>query len=108
MYTNPVYTNFPGFNGPSSFAIDSTTGIITTSGIIDYESLHVRYLVVKAVDAGATPLSSTCLVRITIVDLNDNSPVIVPDDFTVTVAEDATIGTLACRAPPFENRCNRR
>ena len=73
--------------------MNATTGEVTTTAAIDYEATPILYLVVQAADGGATSLSSTALLRINVIDLNDNTPVVVPDDFTVTLSEDVAIGT---------------
>lgn len=83
----------PGGNGQSYFAVDTSSGVITATGTIDYEAVPVMYLVVQAVDGGTPSLSSSALVRITVIDLNDNTPVPVPDNYAVTVLEDVAVGT---------------
>ncbi|XP_076447241.1 protocadherin Fat 4-like [Babylonia areolata] len=80
-------------NGQSSFAIDGASGEVTTTAAIDYEATPILYLVVQALDGGTPPLSSTALLRINVVDLNDNPPVVVPDDFAVTWPEDVAANT---------------
>ena len=73
--------------------MNDTTGEVTTTAAIDYEATPILYLVVQAADGGATSLSFTALLRINVIDLNDNTPVVVPDDFTVTLSEDVAVGT---------------
>ena len=72
------------------FAIHPDSGIVTTSGPIDYE-LHSSYLVkVLATDGGGRV--STSDLNISVVDVNDNFPVIGPTSYNVTVYENLTIG----------------
>ena len=82
-------------DGLTTFDIDSATGEIKTKAAasIDREVKDQYFLVVKAADGGATSLSSSCLVKISINDLNDNQPVFVPSSFTVSIDETSTVGT---------------
>ncbi|CAL1529070.1 unnamed protein product, partial [Lymnaea stagnalis] len=81
-----------GGSGQPYFTINNVTGAIQTLVSIDYESIQVLYLSVKAMDGGTPSLSSNCLVRVDINNLNDNPPVITPPDLTVSVAENASVG----------------
>ena len=80
-------------NGRSLFAVHPGTGAVTTAGDVDRELRGSYSLVVRASDGGAPPLSSTALVDITVSDLNDNRPQFTPRAFTVTVGEDAAVGS---------------
>jgi len=52
-----------------------TSGIITTRVIIDYEVKQSYKLIVEAKDDGFDkPRSSSCTVKIAIIDINDNPP----------------------------------
>lgn len=84
--------------GSTVFAIDGTSGLIFTNADIDYETLTSYDLVVKAVDGGTTPLSTTCLVRITVIDLNDNTPNFEADDVAILVSESTAVGTTITTA----------
>ncbi|XP_041349529.1 cadherin-23-like [Gigantopelta aegis] len=82
-----------GGDGTSTFSIDATTGVIATTVAVDYESKKLYSLIVQAVDAGTPANSATCLVLITVNDLNDNAPVFTPVNVTISVTEAATVGT---------------
>ncbi|KAI8782077.1 protocadherin Fat 4 [Biomphalaria glabrata] len=84
-----------GGNGLNFFDIDATTGVVTTKTTIDYETFSVFYLTVKAQDGGTPSLTSTGLVKVTINNMNDNNPNIVPVEFAVIVPENAITGTTA-------------
>ncbi|WAR26920.1 FAT4-like protein [Mya arenaria] len=73
--------------GTSRFTIDETTGVISTNADIDFEVLSSYDLIVEAKDSGASPLSSTCYVRITIIDMNDNTPVFPGENIAVSISE---------------------
>nr|XP_006816965.1 PREDICTED: protein dachsous-like [Saccoglossus kowalevskii] len=57
------------------FIIDSGSGVILTRFILDWE-IHKTYkLTIKAVDgSGSNALTSSCVVRVKVIDTNDNSP----------------------------------
>ena len=78
------------------FAIDSQTGVITTSELIDREVRPFYRLVVKATDHGKPPLSSTSHVSVNIVDVNDNIPSF-SGPYTADVVEDVKVGYVVKR-----------
>lgn len=72
------------------FGIDPITGVVSTTGQIDYE-LHPSYMLkVVAMDGGGR-LARTDL-NISVEDVNDNYPVINPITYNVTVYENLTAG----------------
>ncbi|XP_071083747.1 protocadherin Fat 4-like [Haliotis cracherodii] len=88
-----VYSITSG-DGQTTFAIDATTGEITTVSALDYEIKRIFSLVVMATDSGTpTPKSATTMVVISLNDLNDNSPTFTPSTLTVEVTENVAIGT---------------
>ena len=75
-------------NGLDSFEINSETGQITTTRILDRETTPFYYLVVKAKDHGYPPNFKTVTFTIFVVDGNDNAPIItspLPGNSTVDV-----------------------
>jgi hypothetical protein len=81
----------------SLFDINSTTGVITVNGDIDRETDTHLNLVVFATDQGSTPGPHTvsAALNITVLDLNDNSPVFaVGTKKNLFVSENASVGKL--------------
>lgn len=82
----------------SPFSIDSGTGSIRVTGLIDYE-LQTNYnLVIQAVDiiplgdtSGSQPLSATAQLSIQIIDLNDNRPSLTPLSVITTARESEVV-----------------
>ncbi|XP_060076862.1 protocadherin Fat 4-like [Ylistrum balloti] len=79
-------------DGASYFTIDSSTGAITASVVIDYEANQYFSLIVQAVD-GVPALTAQCLVQVTMSDENDNTPTFNPTTYTVTLSEDSAVST---------------
>ncbi|KAK3849672.1 hypothetical protein Pcinc_041926 [Petrolisthes cinctipes] len=75
------------------FVIHPSTGAITTTKPLDREAQGGYLLTVTARDNGTPQLSDTTDVEITVVDVNDNSPVFSEASYRTTVPEDASKGT---------------
>lgn len=67
--------------------------MISTNKSLDREDISFYSLVIQASDKGTPPLSETVSVNITILDINDNSPVFTKPSFSVTVPESLRIGS---------------
>ena len=77
------------------FNIDPSTGLITTSTVLDHEETDTIRLTLTATDDAETePLSSTTEVQINILDMNDEVPLFSEDIYDFTVSENAAAGTL--------------
>lgn len=98
--TNGVITySIVSGTGAGVFTIDGSSGAITTNAAIDYETLISYDLVIKAEDGGTTTtLSSTCLVKITVVDLNDNTPTFQASNVATSILESTPVNTIVATA----------
>ena len=81
--------------------MDPSTGDVTVTAALDFETDPSYTLVVTATDQGATPRVQTVTFTITIGDVDDNPPVCASSVYTVTLAEDAnpataTVVTVSC------------
>lgn len=81
-------------NEEKQFSIDSTSGQVTLVGKLDYETTPFYSLKIIAEDSGIVPLSSTCVLSITVLDENDNSPSFPKSTLTVDVLENMRVGEL--------------
>uniref|UniRef100_A0A8C5V7P5 Dachsous cadherin-related 2 n=1 Tax=Microcebus murinus TaxID=30608 RepID=A0A8C5V7P5_MICMU len=77
--------------GPS-FTIDPQSAVISTIRTLDREVQEAVELRVVAQDLGEPPLSATCLVSITVDDVNDNEPIFQRQVYNATLAEHAPVG----------------
>ncbi|KAM6941752.1 protocadherin-23 [Lycodopsis pacificus] len=80
-------------NPNEAFALDSVRGILATKALLDREIASSYKLVLQAADRGNPPLSSTAIIRVQVVDVNDNSPAIPPME-PVVIAENLPAGYM--------------
>ncbi|NXA72132.1 PCD23 protein, partial [Thryothorus ludovicianus] len=87
-------------NENATFLIDSARGILATNTGLDYESISSyrfvsasHQLVLLASDHGTPSLNSTATVLITVLDANDNPPVLSSPEYHVHVKESIPIGS---------------
>ena len=77
------------------FEIDPTTGIVYTIAAIDYDTINPKNISLRlvATDNGSPSQSVTETLVLTITDSNDEIPVFSPGFYSVSVAENETVGT---------------
>lgn len=76
------------------FYLDKKSGQLSTTRAQDREKKSRYTLTVEVRDSGTPSLSSTATLDISILDLNDNSPVFTRSSDTVEIAEDAPEGSF--------------
>ncbi|XP_072754595.1 protein dachsous isoform X1 [Anoplolepis gracilipes] len=82
----------------SSFTVDPDTGEITTREPLDRETKDVHELVLEARDQGTPSRAARVPLKVTVLDVNDNSPEIVdPQKDVVSVREEQPPGTEVAR-----------
>ena len=75
------------------FVVNSSTGVITTSASLDYETTQEYKIALQATDAGSLPLATTVTVIIIITGVNEHSPQFTPNNaYNVTAAENLALG----------------
>uniref|UniRef100_A0A8C9AJH2 Protocadherin-16 n=1 Tax=Prolemur simus TaxID=1328070 RepID=A0A8C9AJH2_PROSS len=75
------------------FSIDPTSGIITTSALLDYELEPQPQLIVVATDGGLPPLASSATVSVALQDVNDNEPQFQRTFYNASLPEGTQPGT---------------
>ncbi|XP_057265761.1 protocadherin alpha-8-like [Pezoporus wallicus] len=78
----------------AAFSIDGKIGEIKLTGALDFETVALYELHIKARDQGTPPLSGHCKVVVEVLDVNDNSPEVWVTSLSVPVPEDAAVGTV--------------
>lgn len=82
-------------NGGGRFSIDTSTGDISLLSSLDREITNFYDLIVKAYDRGNTRRTSTVSLNVTILDVNDNSPLFLTTDIPIqNIPENTTNGSL--------------
>ncbi|XP_030626789.1 cadherin-23 [Chanos chanos] len=81
--------------GSTQFRLNTRSGEITTTALLDREVKSEYILIVRAVDGGVGPLQKTGIatVNITILDINDNAPVWQDEPYRANVVEMSPIDT---------------
>ena len=80
--------------GSSTFAIDSSTGAVTSILGLDFEAQKQYNFTIVARNHLANPvLNDSVSVTVNVLDRNDNEPVFSPTNYSSTFAEDVVIGT---------------
>ena len=80
--------------GESPFSIAPQTGEVSVSGEINFENSGRHDVTVVATDSGNPMLSSTALITITVINVNDNPPMIINASEAVTFVEEEPDGVL--------------
>ncbi|KAM3862738.1 cadherin-23 [Diretmus argenteus] len=75
--------------GSSQFRLNTRSGEITTTALLDRELKSEYILIIRAVDGGVSPLQKTGIatVNITILDINDNAPMWREEPYYANVVE---------------------
>ena len=76
------------------FQIDIVSGLIQTTMTLDREAVALWTFDVSVTDLGSPPLSSFATVEVSVLDENDNEPVISPGSLNLTMPENTPIGTV--------------
>ncbi|XP_078405894.1 protocadherin alpha-C2-like [Cetorhinus maximus] len=76
------------------FKLEPSTGDIRVQGVLDFEESIVYELDVQAVDNAMPGLAGHAKVMVSLIDVNDNCPVIEVTSVSSTVSEDAALGTV--------------
>ncbi|XP_048863831.1 cadherin-23 isoform X2 [Brienomyrus brachyistius] len=81
--------------GSPQFRLNTRSGEITTTALLDRELKSEYILIVRAVDGGVGPLQKTGIatVNITLSDINDNAPVWRDEPYLVNVVEMSPVDT---------------
>uniref|UniRef100_A0A3B4E4W2 FAT atypical cadherin 3b n=1 Tax=Pygocentrus nattereri TaxID=42514 RepID=A0A3B4E4W2_PYGNA len=62
------------FNSTDYFHIDSSSGVVLTARLLDYELIQSYNFIVRATDSGSPAQSSEVMVTVLVNDTNDNPP----------------------------------
>ncbi|EDW03443.1 GH10500 [Drosophila grimshawi] len=89
-------------DGHGLFSIDANTGIIRTRVMLDHEERSIYRLAVAATDGGNPPKQTLRMLRVEVLDLNDNRPTFTSSSLVFRVREDAVVGHVVGSISPNE------
>ncbi|XP_051549071.1 LOW QUALITY PROTEIN: cadherin EGF LAG seven-pass G-type receptor 2-like [Myxocyprinus asiaticus] len=88
-----VHFSIMSGNTRGQFYIDAQTGKLDLVSQLDYEMNKEYTLRIRAQDGGRPPLSNISgLVKVQVLDVNDNAPIFVSTPFQATVLENVPVG----------------
>ncbi|XP_046549710.1 protocadherin Fat 4-like [Haliotis rubra] len=77
------------------FTVDSHTGGISCKAPLDYENISIyRDLIILATDQGQPALTSSSIITVKVVDVNDNAPTFSKSSYDVNVTNTGTAGSI--------------
>ena len=85
---DPVRYRFRPGQSFSEFAINATEGSITLASSLDRETRQTYSVVVQAIDNEIPPQTATAIVRVVVIDMNDNAPRFAPTVYRASVFDD--------------------
>ena len=93
-----VTYSLPNGNDQRIFAIGRESGEITVISDINFENNPNGFnLRVRAQDGGRPPRSGFCVVTVSLVDVNDNTPTFLSSPYVVVLYEDLRVGSAVIR-----------
>lgn len=84
------------------FEINKSSGVITLTKRLDYETIKEVKFVATVSDTGVPPLTSTADVIVDIINLNDNEPQFSHNEYFFNITENSPIGTVAGKVEAFD------
>uniref|UniRef100_A0A182SHC2 Cadherin domain-containing protein n=1 Tax=Anopheles maculatus TaxID=74869 RepID=A0A182SHC2_9DIPT len=81
-------------DGYGMFSIDPMSGVIRTKTSLDHEEKTIYRLAVAATDNGKPPKQTVRLLRIEVLDLNDNRPTFTSSSLVFRLREDVGVGHI--------------
>ncbi|KAF5284599.1 hypothetical protein FQR65_LT02425 [Abscondita terminalis] len=81
-------------DGYGVFSIDPMSGIIRTKVVLDHEEKTIYRLAIAATDGGYPPKQTVRMLRVEILDLNDNRPTFTSSSLVFKVKEDVPVGHI--------------
>ncbi|KAM9362525.1 protocadherin-23 [Symphorus nematophorus] len=84
------------------FTINSHTGVVSTTQVLDREDRQNYTLTIQARDYGPTPLSSTTQLQLLLLDQNDNIPSFTRKSYQASVSEGLPAGAEVLHVSAFD------
>ena len=85
------------------FSIEASTNNLTTISAIDYEENLFYTISLSCSDYGSPSLTSSSTLIVSVTPLNEFAPVISEANYSVTVAENSTVGTSVLQVTAYDS-----
>ncbi|XP_055386024.1 protein dachsous [Condylostylus longicornis] len=95
-------------DGFGLFTIDPVSGLIRTSTLLDHEERSIYRLAIAATDHGIPPKQTVRMLRIEVLDLNDNRPTFTSSSLVFLVREDVPVGFVVGPIGPDRTDSNNK
>ena len=79
------------------FSVDASSGRVTVSQLLDFETQQIYTVNVYATDNGIPSLNTSATLTVTVIDTNDNSPIFDEASYNTTFPEDTSVNTVVLR-----------
>ena len=105
MTNGAITFSLSSVNGSSSsvFSIDFLLGEIRTLSPLDFESTQLYELIVIVQDSGIPRLSTQINLTVTLIDVNDNPPLFVRDNYNLVLSEATNVGAVLLQLEASDN-----
>lgn len=84
------------------FDINKSTGVVTLTKRLDYETIKEVKFVATVSDTGVPSLTSTADVIVDVINLNDNEPQFTQSEYYFNITENSPVGTVAGKVEAFD------
>lgn len=88
-------------DGYGIFTIDPLTGVMRTRSMLDHEERSVYRIAVAATDSGIPPKQTVRILRVEVLDVNDNRPTFSSSSLMFKVRENIFTIIFPLLKPPF-------
>ena len=97
------YTFAGGDNGNGHFSIEPTSGVIRVAKLLDREVKANYNLIAYASDSGNDARSSSVVIHVKILDINDEEPKFRSDNIVLKIKENSPIGSTVGKIEAIDN-----
>lgn len=97
-----IHYSIQGEDFQGRFTIDSFTGAISTTQVLDREETPNYTLTIQAHDHGPSPLTSSTQIHVLLLDQNDNTPAFSQKTYYASISEGLPAGTEVAQLTAFD------
>ena len=102
VFTEHLFHSSLGEDYRGRFTINSRTGAVSTTQVLDREERQNYTLNIQAHDHGPVPLSSSTQLQLVLLDQNDNVPSFTRTSYHASISEGLAVGAEVLRVSAFD------